>query len=719
MAFVTTYQLVLKNNEDQVVEIIISDTTSGTTGTPLFIPLVCGGFSLIVVNDSDDKFSIIKGKRIEFSFVSTLTYGLSTFTSAVDNQWLVEAFINSVPIFSGYLVTDATREAFLPRGTYGVQLTASDNIALLKNLPLTKPDNTNPRGMFRLIDYISWCLRKTGFDFPINVAFNLLTDNLVLTDHAYDKVYLHSKSFEAEINTSIDCYSVLEHILKGCFLTQEGNEWWIVRIDEMNGDPLRVAHYSFDGVLGSIDTVTLSKNIGRTESIKFFGKDAEVNPERPVLFDKLKYRFEFPREIIDNIDFARGTTWVSPYVVDMSFFIKAYANLGSFPTPGEFNTIYKSNATSLYYKWTGATYVQVFAPEIPTGKAYIFEDWTLGRIDSGSVAISAYVIKVEQFSDEKARYLLLTNGVGFHYVKSNRVPVGRFDKFTLSVDRRLTSNVSGSGQTTEFVAQVRLYGEDGTFWTVTSAQFGSDAPGTWVQSNSTFTTNQRNITVQYVRNQINETDWMTASVDANPVPVNGEIEVLLFQQTVHGTGIATHFANLQFQYNLYINGTYQKYTGQYNKVSQAISTKANLEDDINLSDAPHKLLKGSMQLKTAGGQYYLTSNWYNFNAGTTGELAIASFGKYQAFEYWNQNRREIRKIQGSLIGLDSATQLPGLLHIYNITTVNEHSTNKKFLLLSYSQDLDTCKWTAVFAEVLDTVQGKIYNSTHEFKYTSE
>lgn len=180
-----------------------------------------------------------------------------------------------------------------------------------------------------------------------------------------------------------------------------------------------------------------------------------------------------------------------------------------------------------------------------------------------------------------------------------------------------------------------------------------------------------------------------------------------------------HYANFQFDYSPYINGSYQKYSSHYNKVSQSINTKRERSEEVRIADSPKKLFKGALLLKT-GSLYYLTTNWYNYLAGTSGELGIAMLTKYNAFEFWNQQNRIIRKFQGTLRGIDSATptDMPGLLHNYIITTSSDHTTNKTFMLLSYSQNLDTCEWTGIFAEVMDDTAGKLYNSDHEFKYVT-
>jgi hypothetical protein len=717
MAYNIIYQLTFKNKENTIVDIYLSDTLSGE-GSPVITPLVCTGAQIKIVNDNDDKFSIIKGKRLEFGFLPSASATLTTFLGAEDDRWLVHVYVGGIQILSAFLVTDATKEAFQPiEGKYPILLTASDNLGLLKEIPLTKPDGTNPRGKFKLIEYLSWALKKTGHNLPINIAYNLKPEGFLLADATHDEVYLDAKTFEKGINTSEDCYTVIEKILDGCFITQENNVWWIVRVDEIDGTPYQYYLYDADGVLLGNATTSKSKNIGKIEDIKFIGKDAEVMPERPVKYVEETFKLNLPREMPDNSDFNRGTTWVSPYVVNMSLFIREYALLADFPTTGEFDLTYKATGSGIYYKWTGATYLPISGAEVPQGFAYELDDWTLQRSTGGSPVINAYVTKIKQFGNEIGRYLAFTPGAIQHWVVSSRIDVNRFDKLTFSVDRRFLTNLTGSGLTTEFIAQIRLFGEDGTYWTVTNVAFGSFPANSWVPTNSTFTNDPMYIQKRYVRNDEDETKWSSTGVDTNPIPVSGTIEILLLQHTT----AEHHFANLQLELYMYINDSYQKYDAQINTVSHAINTKQKREDEVFIADSPHSSIKGTQFLKTAGGQYHKTKAWYNYLAGTSGELGIAPFGKYQAFERWNQHNRIIRKFQGSLIGMNTDTDpadIPGLLHNYTLTAVTDHTTDKKYMLLSYTQDLDTCKWSGVFAEVFDDNIGKLFNSDHEFKYTT-
>lgn len=716
MPYEQIYRLEWTNFHGHDCTIHISDTTSGDANPPTYHDMEAVKVLRKIVSDNESKTGV-KGMRLEFSFIMTDVYNTNTFIGGSDNRWLVEAYVGTTRIFIGWLIVDALREPHLDIGI--IEMTATDNLGVLRETPHTKADGTIPRDEFRLIDFIADAFKKTNLLLPIKVVHNLLPEGMGATENIFNDVFLGSKTFETDVYEMEDSFQVIEKLTPGCLVTQDGEVRWIIRIDEMNGNPYRVYNYDADGVLGSVETVTLIKSIGINEPIFLINKDAEILPERKKKYVKTKFNFTFPMEIVDNIDFSRGTTWVSPFVVDMSYFIRSYANLAAFPNPGEFDTTYKALDSGLYYKWVGTVYVNITGAEIPQGLGYIIEDWVLERA-SGSVSLSAYVIKIKQYGDEKTRYVQMTAGPSLHWIKSNRIPVGRFDKFIFSVDRRINFRATGSGQTTDFFAQIRLHGEDGTYWTITNYLFGSDQPGQWVPSNSTFTLNPRYIAAQYVRNQVDTSNWMSAAVNANPLPVNGELEILLLQHTVNGTAYLTHFSNLQFQYIPYINGTYEKFSAQTHKVSTTDNLKAKIEEEVFIADSPKKLFKGAL-LKQAGSQYTLTDLWYNFNAGTSGELGIAKFGKYQAFEMWNQNNRPIRKIPASLLGLDTATpgDMPGILHVYNFADPSDNTDNKNFILLSYSQDLKTCKWEGTFADVADDVDVKVYNSDHEFKYTSK
>lgn len=682
MSYETIYRMNCRNFEGQLLIIHVSDTTSGTTTLPLYYDLDLHDASLSIINDGEDKFSIIKSTRAQFSFVSSTIADLNTFIRGEDNRWLVEIYVADTlgsPLFTGYLITDATKERFLPNGAFIVELSATDNLGLLKEDPHTKPDGLNPRGDHKIIEFISWSLQKTGLQLPINVIYNLFPEGYTgVSDHTWNIVSVASKMFEDKINVSHNSYDVLRKLLLGCCIVQWYSKWWILRIDEIDPSTYRYYSYDYDGTFTGTNTIVLEKSIGKNESIKLINKNAEVNPERKKKFTKQNFMFRLPIEIIDNIDFSLGA-WLSPIF------------LGTLSA------------------------------------AYDIQYWTLkrGNPDSSSSLISEAYIRRDyedvNWTYEKSRYVHMTPptaAVLRTYIESNPIPINKNDKFTVSVDYRFQTSPTGSGAVPYKLICVRLVGNDGTKWVLGrgSIMNYTDPPKWYLETAWSFGLESD---IQLFFNLgIDYTQWQSTSRDAPAAPVDGNVYVQLSALNQRGVDFwddqAIDYQNLQFHYVPWLNGDYSTYNGQYHKVSIPDNYRANIEDEVNISDSPVPLFKGTMFLPDGSR----TDKWYNYNAGTTGELGLERFGKYTDFELWNQNNREIRTITGDLLGLDSmtATDIPSCLHKYYFTAPSDHSDDKIYMLLRYSMNLRTCRWNGAFADVYDTTAGKIYDSTHEFKW---
>jgi hypothetical protein len=740
MAYQVVYRFQAKNFEGTDIIIHVSDTTSGL-GTPVFTDLTLISCESKVESPEQSKHAIIKTTALTFTFLSTSSTTLANFASGEDNRFLVEAYIDSTSnlYYTGYLVTDATRQAFLQvYGTYGVELTATDGLAQLKEVTLVKDDGTNPRGYYKPIQYISWALAKTNLSLPINIADGICEENATNPATAgnwYNHTYVWAKTFEKEINVSIDCYGALETLLQGRVLFQAFGEWYIIRTDEIDNTTHSVFRYSASGAFVIINNPSPVKNIGLSHPIKFI-ESAEVFPERRYSYAQLTLNYDFPIEIVDNIDFARGTTSTAT-TVGMGFYIKSYANVFAFPTVGEFDLTYKALDTGNHYKYTASGYTLLTAPEIPVGTAYTWEDWTdkKGNPDSPSSTTSTtYIAKIRQYGIEKARYGVLTSptvaSVLRSYKESNPIYIHRGDKFVTSVDYRFPSNITNGGATYYVIMAVRLKGEDGSRWWLGRNVDGGGNPTSvrWLNAGSSwmnaYTFLPGPAQQIYFNGTYDLTEWQSVSWDAPPCPVSGDLYIELnAMNSQSNTGstwddVDIHYTNLQFEYIPMINGTYTKYDGHHHKVSKSGNLKANLQRDAGVGDYPKKLFKRGL-FKLIGSSYIPTERFYNYNATTAGELTIAAFSKYQAFEFWNQHYKEFRIVEGQLLGLNSDTQptnLPGLYHTYLMDYTDYHTTDKYYMILSYRMDLLSCRWDAVFAEAFDSTDPKVWTDTYEFKH---
>lgn len=751
------YRIAYKNFEEVGITIDIGKKSdiSITPVSPQIIEMEGGGspLNISIVDNDEYKFKPIKGKKATFQFNSTSTINLTTFATGDDDEFYVEIYNGAAQfLFKGYLIVGECSEDYEDEPNV-VTLIATDNLGLLKDLPLTDFNGANPRGKYSLIKLLAMALSKTGLDLPIRVINNirepysyfkrkttfaasdnsilmpssvsdywnigdeiiisgtasnngvytvqsktankviftqpLVDESVVLTTftiaqyHLYSSLFLDAKTFEQEIGESENCYTVIEKILgEMCTMEQIGGEWWIKRVAEFRDYNCKYVQFDNEGEYTGEGTIGQGFIIQHTqpETLPFFIKGSVVSIEGKCQEIKEIYNYDYPKEIIDNIDFDRG---------------------------GLLTTV------------------------SATEKHYAVDDWTIVRA-TGSPVVTPYVVR--KFNDliyEIERYVVLPSaGSGAeHYLYSNEIPLHIKDKISFSVDWRLSTDLSGSGSFTQGIAQIRLYGDDGTYWMLNSnPAFGR--VGQWVASNSSFNTNIRFISDTWNRDQRNETEWATVSVESEPLPVNGAIRVFLVEHTVTGRR-DVQFFNLKLTYIPFINGSYQKYSGQFNKVSQDINTKKRTEADVFISDSPKKLFKGALH-RWNGTKYVLAGNFFDaslYDEGYTEFGQEHPYGWWQAFDVWFQYRYDQRVIDAVVQGLNSdgtAQEVLNSLQRFLLGDIHPHAAYY-FQLLHYEADFLTCEWSGRIIANIKRKLGNWWSSDpdeilegdHEFKYLTD
>lgn len=695
------YIIRFRNQEGVIILINIWDTLTQSP-TPIPDPyehnLTAAGdpLHIRVVDNDEDKFSPIRAQEAEIKFLSDQWYNLNTFiTDSEDDRWLAEIMVEDTGeyLFYGHLVLNDCSSEFMDNFNHLViTLIATDGIGILKDMPLTKPDGTVPKDYHTIIEYISWCLQKTRLQLRINVINNLREESLQnLPGYAY--VYIWAKTFEDEIGTLEDCYVILEKILgEECFITQYRGEWWIQRIDEIDYNQTYYDIYSYDGTaLGTVDGNPFEKTIGKDLSMQLIRPAAIVTLDRPHSVIEEEFKHELPKELIDNINFSRGT------------------ETGTFVVNGV------------------------------TEKHFTIEDWTTKRGDPDNPdtpLVTPYIKRVYDInSRETERYVVIPKPAVFNiastYIQSNAVPLRAKDKFTASVDWRFSQQVS-SGTELVLMFTVRYYGDDGSLWLLADIKGNQFDTGVtkWVQVpnwNSTINSGGGNDFRHRINFDMNDEldSWNTVSWDAPPVPVGGYVHFELHsmnRSALPFDDVDVYYSNLRLDYIPFINGTYREVTGQICKVSQTGNYRAKRKKQVFISDAPNKLTKGAL-FKEVNGRYQLTGGW--FSAGVdfiratipnVDPIYITPLGRTQAFSVWNQYGRVMRIFDCNIKGLDTDSIAPGLINTFFISDQSPHTDHKYFLLLHYDMDFYRCTWQGFFAEVFDEVIEKDYSKPFEFKY---
>lgn len=633
---------------------------------------------LKIITDTieEDKFKdVIRHKRAEIKFFSSIGVSMATFAAGEDNRWYVVITIRGkYTLFIGHLNQDDIREPFLDPEINTVTLTAVDGLKALYTIPLTKPDGTNPRGINRIIEYIHWCLLKTGLNLLIYSMNNVRP--YYTTEQMYQKNYIEAKSWEEEINESISCGEVLEKILGyNSFLSQRDGKWWICNVDEFESSDQYVTIYS-DAVKVSEETWDLTKQIGFNENMFLSQEISEVGILRPRKFVSLEYPFEYPSEIVNNIDFERG---------DLIGIIS-----------------------------------------IPGGAAYEIDDWSYARHSPNGAAAatpadgSAYIVRMFEDGYEKERYVLInpiTTTAPYASLKSDPVEIMQGDRITIGIDFRWASTFDAVNANP---IAVELVADDGTYYYLHTVGKWSQYPvaGTQILP----------LNYAFSASNVDKTEWYSISVNSERAPKSGKIYVYINNRASGGSGINMYVQNLQLTYQPLINGSYMKYRSQEHRVTQDGTYAANISEDVHVSDGVKKLFKGALQhrLELGGVEldiWVLSDSFYAghvYPLGLPGGVDPHPYGHMQAFSVWNQVNRQFRLFEVNVQGLDMETfAAPDLVNKYSITDNTSHTENKSFILLHFEMDVRRCAWKGLMVEVIDSTIAKDYAATKTFKYISD
>lgn len=636
------------------------------------------------VNNDNDVHHSIRAKQAVIKFISTSQINLNSFAGGAfsDKRYYVEVSVNTDTniVFKGFLEMSDLSEPFLSPSNV-VTLTATDKLGSLKDVAMTDFSGNNPSGHYTIAKYIAFCLRKTGLSLKINVISNLREEH-DQTQTWFNTVYMWARTFEDTIGTSLKCYTVLEQILKKHgVLWQRNGEWWIRWVDEWDQHPVYITQFNEYGeVISVLDATTYDKEIKRGNAIYFIGRSTNVTLQGQHKHAKLNYSYRYPQEMICNIDFSRGT-----YVSDIS----------------------------------------------ATAKKYALECWTL---KSGAPPFSAnnneaYLVKeFNTVGYEVNRYVEITfpNYVGGNasFLESEGMNVDYLSKFSFGYEFRWSDNyTSGSGTINAITCSVRLDADDGTVYFL-------DEDGYWYLSDATWSTNYKLLILDWDRDAINETDWRPVSwpAEITPVPKAGKLHFMIhWENHEEFEGINLNVKNFTFEYYPYIDGTYRQLSGQYFKVSQAGDFNEVTEDEVYISDAPSRLMKGALLYKD-GTVYKLAGRFFNaavFPAGPPDESYLHPFNYIQGFAVFNQVKQITRLFRFTAQGLDAASlddfdkcDMPELVHSYKLLDNSPHTLQKDFMLLSFDANTYAESWNGVLKEVYNRATGKIYTDSWEFKYIS-
>lgn len=752
------------------VQVDIYDTTSAVADDPteiIDLEMADNPISIEVVDNDEDKFStVFRSKRAIVNIHSSDTIGIETFIDGGDHRFYADVILPGHLKLTGFLSVADVEEDFQPDPNI-ISLVITDGLGFTEDKELVDFDGNTPSGVHPIGLIVAWALAAgAGYRNSMRIAFNIRDEEAstlagdiaapTADGHFFLFNYLDLRTFEgSNPGTRLTCAEVLRRILFGCEISQDGGQWLIKRIDELQSDAnLYLCTFDENADFSSWSTVapsSLIKQIGDGLSLSWMNDDARVSADRALRRLELKRSYEYFKEIPCNVDFERGT--------------------GTDPTGAADETI-----------------------------DYVLECWRFLRegvspvdLDTAPFAGSTGVLRKRfEYNYEKERYLV--NGVagGFrHYFKSEGIRMAEKSKITIGFQWRSQTDTAG---VTANVAHMRLVGDDGNIydWNLTTGGVSSWSSAKTVSSTVFDTTWQDSIS------GIDDAEWQSISATSQPAPVSGTLYIRLMND------LATpmrHFTALTVSYDPLINNSYAKYTGEQDSVEQTGDNIALRQDDLYIGSGPDMNVKGAILRRAADIELYsgtanfgtfhdiqmtgdkrnifqegqkivitgstsgnniivnvvsvsysvigdtttiITDGDFTLEVGATVVIYLVNFelsnqfysaavfpsgtpdpsynhpyGQIVAFDIWNQYNRVMRRFEGTVDGLNTNLNPIDLFYLYSLTDGNPNTVNRVFILLHFSQDLHLCEMNdAMLIEIYSTDNYKQY-SGHAFKFLTE
>jgi len=207
---------------------ITSLTTSGrkATGNPL---------SIIGSSNDDDPLSPILPTEIMANFFVESLFEFDEILSGDERTYQFKLYLNDTLELIGWITPDGTID-FYADTPYPFSVRGLCGLSQLKGIPYDN-DGTAYTGKQTLLNIISNCLAKIGFENNFYTAVNFWEENMDTSADMLGQVWIDAESWIRDGET-MSCYDVLSNIALRCnsVVFQREGKWYFVRIAQYYQD---------------------------------------------------------------------------------------------------------------------------------------------------------------------------------------------------------------------------------------------------------------------------------------------------------------------------------------------------------------------------------------------------------------------------------------------------------------------------------------------------
>lgn len=550
MSYALHYKILFKNYQSDNVTVNILEKDYADSAV---VELDAGGDPLAIEYQSGDSdiFAPIRGSLARIQYKNNGGYPLTTFASDSDDKYKIEIYVESVIggnqlYWTGFLVQDDCSEPFLPAPNV-VTLTATDNLALLKDVALDTAMGGQTFTKHATTDYLQASLAQTGLELEVDVYCNVFENGQ--DDRSVDAAFepfsqtkINAKTFIKAPNEWDDCYTALDKILAAwkCTLFQANGRWIIMRWPELKQFTNSIPGTRYDYLFTNPDPVTFNyvRTIGKDYPIKPINASAVKSILRPNKHTKLTFNYEQPYQLVLNNDFSQVGSLIRTYTSGTD-------------TINEYEATHWSESASTY----------------PAG-----------------ASMQGFIrVVINDLGVETGRYMVIKDDVGS--MVSTPFEVNAGDKITISLRFRTSDSQAGNiGEVFAF----KLTNGVNTYFL--------DEDGTW----------DATVGAVYNTNGGDTQEWQSVSFESNSMPIDGEFYVYLQQCDLTAPFNETLYSDLQIIYTYAVNDQ-TNVIGHIHKSVNNNTIKKTYENTIFVDDAPKNNLRGCMFLDDGVTK---TSEWH-------------------------------------------------------------------------------------------------------------
>jgi hypothetical protein len=608
------------------------------------------------------------------------------FIVSFHDEWKVVLYCDNQIEFVGFMTPNEGQSSLI-----GIRkelnLSASDNLGLIKKAPLKRYNGAEFREMNRVIDYICGALAATGLQLNVVLYSNIYESsmpdrNVDPNSDTFNQAKLDYRLFMSDPLTFKYSYEALEIILgEGFSVEQWQGKWVIQRLGEMQGSEgpkIWYTEYAYDG-LSIIDAKQYLNDPAIVD------KDQTLHPVAGDLTGSCNY----------SVKKAKHTYTYTPW-----------------PELPKNNTFERG----------------AFMPGIgnPDQKAYAIDDWFFGRTLPGTPSTfpqwvpwssnvpaptteQAYRLSTYNiYGVETAREIVLENGSspGHTFLHSTPFPIKEGDKLDINFDFK--RNPGGNG--TMNYAMIWVSGASGSTWRLNNNNtIDGGKPFRWELASAL-----RFVSKFYQGEDWQ--DWSSLAVECPPAPESGDLYVAFMNYD--STNTKVYYRNFQVVYHPFVAGGYIEAKGDYWLTEQNAAYLDEIDKEVYISDSEIKVLQGA--LFRNDGVTLTTRSWHRLNvAENRGYKELINIARF------NMSYRRMWEISGTFGGVgyypgnNQAIRLPLGFHKHFIFPGIPKVVGTLFqlvppLTVDYTQGEIKANFRESYTPGLG--DGDQLGNNHEFKY---